>query len=242
MGVEIFHSLKKVLSGMGRAPRWATRAASRPTSRPTRRRSRSSSRRSRSRVPRGRGHRARPRRRRVRALPRRELRLPQVERRPPRRRRDGRLLRRLERRYPIRSIEDALDENDWDGWKALTDAIGDSVQLVGDDLFVTNTERLREGIERGVGNAILIKVNQIGTLTETIEAIDMAEGRLQRGNLAPLGRDGGHLHRRPRRRHRRRADQDRQRQPHRPGRQVQPAPAHRGEEVGDSASTQAEVR
>jgi enolase len=78
------------------------------------------------------------------------------------------------RRFPIRSIEDALDENDWDGWKALTDAIGGQVQLVGDDLFVTNTERLRAGIDRGVGNAILIKVNQIGTLTETIEAIDTA--------------------------------------------------------------------
>ncbi|HET7321120.1 MAG TPA: phosphopyruvate hydratase [Longimicrobiaceae bacterium] len=78
------------------------------------------------------------------------------------------------RRYPIRSIEDALDENDWDGWKQLTDAIGDQVQLVGDDLFVTNTERLKQGIERGIANAILIKVNQIGTLTETLEAIEMA--------------------------------------------------------------------
>ncbi|MDR0787600.1 MAG: phosphopyruvate hydratase [Gemmatimonadota bacterium] len=78
------------------------------------------------------------------------------------------------RRYPIRSIEDALDENDWDGWKLLTDAIGDGVQLVGDDLFVTNSARLEEGIQRGVGNAILIKVNQIGTLTETIEAITTA--------------------------------------------------------------------
>jgi enolase len=79
-------------------------------------------------------------------------------------------------RYPIRSIEDALDENDWDGWKSLTTAIGDRLQLVGDDLFVTNTERLEEGIQRGVGNAILIKVNQIGTLTETLEAIEMARG------------------------------------------------------------------
>jgi enolase len=78
------------------------------------------------------------------------------------------------KRYPIHSIEDGLDENDWDGWKALTDAIGDRVQLVGDDVFVTNTERLARGIETGVCNAILIKVNQIGTLTETIEAIDMA--------------------------------------------------------------------
>ncbi|HEX2093155.1 MAG TPA: phosphopyruvate hydratase [Longimicrobiaceae bacterium] len=77
-------------------------------------------------------------------------------------------------RYPIRSVEDALAENDWDGWKQLTDAVGGQVQLVGDDLFVTSTERLQEGIERGVGNAILIKVNQIGTLTETLEAIELA--------------------------------------------------------------------
>ena len=77
-------------------------------------------------------------------------------------------------KYPIISIEDGLAENDWDAWKKLTDAIGDKVQLVGDDLFVTNTERLAEGIERGVGNSILIKVNQIGTLTETLDAIEMA--------------------------------------------------------------------
>jgi len=77
-------------------------------------------------------------------------------------------------RYPIVSIEDALDENDWEGWKALTAAIGDRVQLVGDDLFVTNAERLARGIEMGAGNAILIKVNQIGTLTETLEAIELA--------------------------------------------------------------------
>lgn len=77
-------------------------------------------------------------------------------------------------KYPIVSIEDALDENDWDGWKKLTDAIGDKVQLVGDDLFVTNTERLARGIKMGVANSILIKVNQIGTLTETLDAIEMA--------------------------------------------------------------------
>jgi enolase len=76
--------------------------------------------------------------------------------------------------YPIVSIEDGLAEDDWDGWAALTKALGDRVQLVGDDLFVTNTERLARGIENGVGNAILIKVNQIGTLTETLEAIEMA--------------------------------------------------------------------
>jgi enolase len=76
--------------------------------------------------------------------------------------------------YPIVSIEDGMDEEDWDGWKALTEKIGDSVQLVGDDLFVTNTERLARGIELGVGNSILVKVNQIGTLTETLDAIAMA--------------------------------------------------------------------
>ena len=83
-------------------------------------------------------------------------------------------LTELVNKYPIISIEDGMDENDWDGWKLLTDAIGDRVQLVGDDLFVTNVERLEKGIAQGVGNSILIKVNQIGTLTETIAAVDMA--------------------------------------------------------------------
>ncbi|MCM3708192.1 MULTISPECIES: phosphopyruvate hydratase [Cytobacillus] len=77
--------------------------------------------------------------------------------------------------FPIISIEDGLDENDWDGHKLLTDRIGGKVQLVGDDLFVTNTKKLAQGIEQGVGNSILIKVNQIGTLTETFEAIEMAK-------------------------------------------------------------------
>jgi enolase len=77
-------------------------------------------------------------------------------------------------RYPIVSIEDGMDEEDWDGWRALTERVGDRVQLVGDDLFVTNTERLSRGIESGVANSILIKVNQIGTLTETLDAIRMA--------------------------------------------------------------------
>ncbi|MBI2074082.1 MAG: phosphopyruvate hydratase [Gemmatimonadetes bacterium] len=79
-------------------------------------------------------------------------------------------------KYPIVSIEDGLAEDDWDGWVALTEALGERVQLVGDDIFVTNIERLAKGIERGVGNAILIKVNQIGTLTETLQCIDMARG------------------------------------------------------------------
>lgn len=79
------------------------------------------------------------------------------------------------KRYPIRSIEDALGEEDWEGWKRLTGALGDSVQLVGDDLFVTNTRRLEKGIAEGCGNSILIKLNQIGTLTETLEAIQTAQ-------------------------------------------------------------------
>ena len=78
-------------------------------------------------------------------------------------------------KYPIVSIEDPLDENDWEGWKALTKKIGSAVQLVGDDLFVTNTKRLSDGISSGVANSILIKVNQIGTLTETLDAIEMAK-------------------------------------------------------------------
>ena len=84
-------------------------------------------------------------------------------------------LEELVNKHPIITIEDGMDENDWDGWKVLTDRIGDRVQLVGDDLFVTNTVKLEEGIEKGIGNSILIKVNQIGTLTETFEAIEMAQ-------------------------------------------------------------------
>ena len=78
-------------------------------------------------------------------------------------------------RYPILSIEDGMDEEDWDGWRELTEMIGEGVQLVGDDLFVTNTERLRRGIETGVANSILVKVNQIGTLTETLDAVRTAQ-------------------------------------------------------------------
>jgi enolase len=83
-------------------------------------------------------------------------------------------LKGLVSRFPIISIEDGMAEDDWDGWKALTDALGKTVQLVGDDLFVTNTERLRSGIKMGVANSILVKVNQIGSLSETIEAVDVA--------------------------------------------------------------------
>jgi enolase len=78
------------------------------------------------------------------------------------------------KRYPIVSIEDGMAEDDWAGWKKLTETLGAKVQLVGDDLFVTNTERLAQGIDNGIANSILVKVNQIGTLTETIEAVEMA--------------------------------------------------------------------
>jgi enolase len=78
------------------------------------------------------------------------------------------------KRYPIVSIEDGMSEDDWTGWKKLTDTLGNTVQLVGDDLFVTNTARLSEGITKGIANSILVKVNQIGTLTETLEAVEMA--------------------------------------------------------------------
>jgi enolase len=81
----------------------------------------------------------------------------------------------LVKRFPIVSIEDGMSEDDWEGWIALTKAIGEKCQLVGDDLFVTNTTRLADGIQRGAGNAILVKVNQIGTLTETLEAVQLAQ-------------------------------------------------------------------
>jgi len=91
-------------------------------------------------------------------------------------------------KYPICSIEDGLDEDDWDGWKKLTDTIGSKCQLVGDDLFVTNAKRLSQGIEKGVANSILVKVNQIGTLTETIQAVQMA---YQNGYTAVMSHRSG---------------------------------------------------
>ena len=94
----------------------------------------------------------------------------------------------LAERYPIISIEDGLAEDDWEGWKMLTDKLGKKLQLVGDDLFVTNTVRLAEGIEKGIGNSILVKVNQIGTLTETLDAIEMAR---QAGYTAVISHRSG---------------------------------------------------
>ena len=98
------------------------------------------------------------------------------------------------RPLPDHLNEDGMDENDWDGWKALTDAVGDKVQLVGDDLFVTNPARLADGIEKGVANSILVKVNQIGTLSETMQAVDMAHKAAYRRHVAPPRRDGGRNH------------------------------------------------
>ena len=82
------------------------------------------------------------------------------------------------KKYPIISIEDGMAEDDWDGWESMTKALGDKIQIVGDDLFVTNTKRLQKGIDRNIANSILIKVNQIGTLTETIKAIELAKDNL----------------------------------------------------------------
>ena len=88
---------------------------------------------------------------------------------------NARYLEDLVNRFPIISVEDGMAEDDWAGWKILTDLLGKRVQLVGDDLFVTNTERLAEGIERGIANSILVKVNQIGSLSETLDAVSMAQ-------------------------------------------------------------------
>ena len=102
-------------------------------------------------------------------------------------------------RYPIVSIEDGMAEDDWDGWAALTRELGDRVQLVGDDVFVTNPERLQRGIDLGVANSILIKVNQIGTLTETLDTMRAGvEARVHVDDVAPQRRDRGRDDRRPR--------------------------------------------
>ena len=91
------------------------------------------------------------------------------------------------RQYPIISLEDGLAQDDWEGWKAMTEALGDKIQIVGDDLFVTNTERLQRGIDEGIANSILIKLNQIGTVTETIRAIELARRHGYTSGFAPLG-------------------------------------------------------
>ena len=138
-------------------------------------------------------------------------------------------LEELVGRYPIVSIEDGLAEDDWATWAKLTADVGGKVQLVGDDIFVTNGERLQRGIDERVANAILVKVNQIGTLTESLDVISQArDNGYAVGRLASLRRDGGHDDRRPGRRHERGSDQDRLALAHGPGRQVQPAASDRG--------------
>ena len=97
-------------------------------------------------------------------------------------------------KYPIVSLEDGMAEDDWDGWTLLTERLGGRVQLVGDDIFVTNTERLQLGFDRGVANAILIKLNQIGTVTETLDTIALAHvAQLPSGDQPPQRRDRGHV-------------------------------------------------
>ncbi len=130
--------------------------------------------------------------------------------------------------YPLATIEDPLAEDDWDGYVHLTEQLGDKVQIVGDDFFVTNPVRLKKGIDLKAANSILVKVNQIGTLSETLDAVAMAQ---RAGYTAIIshrsGRDRGHHDRRHRGRDRRRPDQDGCSGPLRPRRQVQPAAAHR---------------
>ena len=136
---------------------------------------------------------------------------------------------RLADAYPILTIEDGMSEDDWEGWKLLTKTLGARRQLVGDDIFVTNVERLARGIKEGVGNSILVKVNQIGTLTETLAAVDMAH---RAGYTAVMSHRSGETEdfddRRPCCRNQLRADQDRLARPLRPPRQIQPAHPHRG--------------
>ncbi len=132
-------------------------------------------------------------------------------------------------KYPIASLEDGLAEDDWLGWKLLTERLGGKLQLVGDDIFVTNPERLARGIDEKSANAILIKLNQIGTLTETLQVVaDRPAPGLGHGHQPPQRRDRGHHDRRPGRRHGGRPDQERRTLALRARRQVQPAPSHRG--------------
>ena len=131
-------------------------------------------------------------------------------------------------KYPIISIEDGLAEDDWASWTKFTAAVGDKVQIVGDDLLVTNVKRVEKAIEKQACNSLLCKVNQIGSLTEAIAAVEMAKrAGLDGRRLAPLGRDRGRDHRRPGRGAEHRPDQDRRALPQRPRGQVQPAAAHR---------------
>ena len=135
--------------------------------------------------------------------------------------------RSLADRFPVVSVEDGLDENAWSDWRELTEAVGDRMQLVGDDLFVTNVDFLRRGIDEGVANAILVKVNQIGTLTESLD-VRMARDAGYATVISHRSGDRGHDDRRPRRRRERGSDQDRGSFADGSRGEVQPAPSHRG--------------
>jgi len=131
--------------------------------------------------------------------------------------------------YPIVSIEDPLSEEDWAGWGAMTAQLGDKIQIVGDDLFVTNPTRIARGIAEKSANAVLVKVNQIGSLTETLDAVELAHRAGFKTMMSHRSGETEDRHdRRPRRRRGLRPDQDRRAGPLRAGRQVQPAAAHRG--------------
>jgi enolase len=178
MGAEVFHHLKKVLTEQGKntavgdeggfAPDLASNDEAVEVVLTAVER---------AGIPAGGGHGPGHRRRGERVPHRRwGVRLPLVLRRAVRFRRHGAVLVRVAvEKYPIVSVEDGMDENDWAGWKAMTQAVGDKIQIVGDDIFVTNPEIIERGIREGVANAVLIKVNQIGTLTETLQAIRMAD-------------------------------------------------------------------
>ena len=130
-------------------------------------------------------------------------------------------------KYPIISIEDGLSEDDWESWALMMERLGDRVQIVGDDLLVTNVRRIEKGFERRAANSLLVKVNQIGTITEAIDAVNLVSATAGPPSSAIAVVDRGQYDCRSRRRPQRRADQDRRAGPHRPCRQVQPAPAHR---------------
>ena len=132
-------------------------------------------------------------------------------------------------KFPIRSIEDGLGETDTAGWRKLTARLGQRVQLVGDDNFVTNPDLIASAVTAGIGNAALIKVNQVGTVSETLDALRVCRDiRLRRNDLASVGRDRRHVHRRPRRRFGMRPDQVRCTGARGTRREIQPASRNRG--------------
>ena len=139
---------------------------------------------------------------------------------------NGRAWKTWVSQYPIVSLEDGLAEGDWEGWKILTDKLGSKIELVGDDIFCTNIKLLQRGIEEGVANSILIKLNQIGTVTETLEAIELAGRKLPLLCVASLGRDRRHVHRGSDRGDWRGPHQNGLGMPKRANRQVQPVPAY----------------